>query len=142
MTNVSDEESLFLELGDIIRIKAPTNEDLNDHVFYIDYLDEEGDTITMDIIDDSTLAKSTLTLINGEFSDTSIDGVELLNRAKEKGYARQNNLVTGSWITLRFGGDLPTTINGEITGLEEDMIEITTYPSTLRVDTTFCSAKN
>ena len=31
--------------------------------FYIDYLDEEGnDTITMDIIDDSTLAKSTLTL--------------------------------------------------------------------------------
>ena len=52
MTNVSDEESLFLELGDIIRIKAPTNEDLNDHVFYIDYLDEEGDTITLDIIDD------------------------------------------------------------------------------------------
>ena len=34
MTNVSvEEKSLFLELGDIIRIKAPTNEDLNDHTF-------------------------------------------------------------------------------------------------------------
>ena len=35
------EESLFLELGDIIRINAPTNEDINEHVFFIDYIDTE-----------------------------------------------------------------------------------------------------
>ena len=62
MTNVPEEKSLFLELGDIIRIKAPTNESLNERVFFIDYLDEEGQTIAMDIIDDKTLSKSTLNI--------------------------------------------------------------------------------
>ena len=128
MADVPEQKSLFLELGDIIRIKAPTNEDMNEHTFYIDYLDEEGNIITIDIIDDSTLVKQTLELVDGEFTDESIEEVELLSRPTEKGYARQNNLTPGSWITLRFGGDLPTIINGQITGLEEDMIEITTFP--------------
>ena len=128
MVDVPEQKSLFLELGDIIRIKAPTNEDMNEHTFYIDYLDEEGNVITIDIIDDLNLTKQTLELMDGEFTDKSIEGVELLSRPEEKGYARQNNLTPGSWITLRFGGDLPTIINGKITGLEEDMIEITTFP--------------
>ena len=133
MTDVPKQESLFLELGDIIRIKAPTNENINEHTFFIDYLDEEGNTVTIDIIDDSTLTKQTIEVIDGEFTDESIEGVELLSRAKEKGYARQNNLIPGYWITLRFGGELPTIINGKITGLEEDMIEITTFPDNKKI---------
>ena len=39
MADIPKPESLFLELGDIIRVKAPTNEDLNEHTLYIDYID-------------------------------------------------------------------------------------------------------
>ena len=34
-------------------------------------------------------------------------------------------LYCGYNISIEFGGDVPTIINGEITNLEEDMIEIT-----------------
>ena len=83
MTDVPKQESLFLELGDIIRIKAQTNENINEHTFFIDYLDEEGNTVTIDIIDDSTLTKQTIEVIDGEFTDESIEGVELLSRARK-----------------------------------------------------------
>ena len=33
-----------------------------------------------------------------------------------------------NWISIQFGGDIPTIINGQITDLEEDMIGITTFP--------------
>jgi hypothetical protein len=32
------------------------------------------------------------------------------------------------WIDVHFGGDVPVILSGEITNLEEDMIELTTYP--------------
>ena len=118
------ENSLFLELGDVIKIKAPTNNNINEHVFIIDYIDSNE----IYIIDDATFVQTNLKLTDGEFSDKSIEGIEILSRAEEKGYARQNNLMPGKSITLRFGGDVPTTINGTITALEEDMIEIKTYP--------------
>mgnify|MGYP005989217081 CR=1 FL=1 len=119
------EESLFLELGDIIRINAPTNEDINEHVFFIDYIDKDE----IDIIDDVNLVQINLKLTNGQFNDKSIESIELLSRSEKKGYARQNNLIPGKMITLRFGGNVPVTINGTITDLEEDMIEIKIYPT-------------
>lgn len=118
------EEQFFLELGDIIRIIAPTNEDINEHVFYIDYIDKNQ----IDVVDDTSLVQHNLKLTEGQFNDKSIETIEILDRSEDKGYARQNNLVPGKSITLRFGGDVPTTINGTITDLEEDMIEIKTYP--------------
>ena len=41
----------------------------------------------------------------------------------------QNNLLKDTWIDITFSGDIPTIITGQITNLEEDMIEIKTYPS-------------
>ena len=32
------------------------------------------------------------------------------------------------WVNVYFGGDMPAVITGEIRNLEEDMIEIKTYP--------------
>ena len=68
-----------------------------------------------------------LNILDGDFSDESIDSIEILSRPTEKGYARQNGLTTGAWITIQLGGEVPITINGQITNLDEDMIEITTY---------------
>ena len=44
-----------------------------------------------------------------------------------KGYARQHDLVPTNWISIEFGGEVPTFINGQITDLDEDQIEITQY---------------
>ena len=117
--------SLSIELGDIIRILAPSNSEIHDHMFLVDYLSSRK----FKLIDTESLGVVILKLdATGKLTDESITTIELLSRADEKGYARQNNLVVSTWVDIRFGGDIPTIITGMITNLEEDMIEIRTYP--------------
>jgi hypothetical protein len=117
--------SIQLELGDIIEVIAPSNNDLHEMTGFITYIDDRkvtlvntatGKTHILNIMDDGTL------------SDESITELHLLSRSDVKGYARQNNLLTKTWIDIHFGGEIPAIITGEITNLEEDMIEITTFP--------------
>ena len=119
----------FFELGDVIKIIAPSNSDINDKVYLIQYLDENE----MDILDVETLNKSVLTITDGNLDDQSIETIEIISKPDEEGFARQNNLLPGTWITLQLGGDIPMTINGEITNLEEDMIEINTWPDEKKI---------
>lgn len=123
MSTEEQQEEFYLELGDIIKINAPDNSDLDSKTFYIDYLDENRATI----VDPDTLAEYVLDILNGQFTDESIQSIEILSRPEEVGYARQNGLTTGAWISIQFGGEVPMTVNGQITDLEKDMIEITTY---------------
>ena len=37
-------------------------------------------------------------------------------------------MLPKTWIDIHFGGEIPIIVTGEITNLEEDQIEITTYP--------------
>jgi hypothetical protein len=120
-----DVMSLLLELGDIIRIIAPSNSDIHDNMFLVDYVSPRRvKLINVDKLNEYTLMIDA----TGNLTDESITNVELLSRAEEKGYARQNHLVVSTWVDIKFGGDLPTVITGLITDLEEDMIEIRTYP--------------
>jgi hypothetical protein len=120
-----DVVSLSIELGDIIKVIAPTNQEIHDHVFFVEFLSSRR----INLIETETLGKTILKLdASGKLTDESITTIELLNRADERGYARQNNLVVSTWVDIRFGGDIPTIITGMITNLEEDMIEIRTYP--------------
>ena len=116
-----------LKLGDIIQIEA-TNQDLNNHVFVIDYLDADK----IRLIDADTVLPRTLTINSetGSFSDESIFNINILDHAPEPGYARQNGLLPNTWIDIYFGGEHPTVITGRISNLEdgEDMIELTTTP--------------
>ena len=125
-------DEIFLELGDIIKINSEANKELDNNTFYIDYLDENRASL----VDIESLEETILNIIDGNFADKSIDSIEILSRPTEKGYARQNGLITGAWITVQLGGEVPITINGQITNLEEDMIEITTYgeKKTLYID--------
>ena len=119
------DESLQLQLGDIIQIEAPTNEKLDQLIFLITYIDNKQ----LEIQDISSLKSASLLLDEeGELEDETIDSIALLSRDKEDGYARQHGLLPKTWITLTLGGDLPAIITGEITNLEEDMIEIMTFP--------------
>ena len=118
-------ENLNIQLGDIIEITAPTNEELNDKFFYIKYLSYDK------IILLGQDKKQIILTLNqeGELDDESIESISIINRAEMEGYARQNKLLPGTWIDIYFGGDIPLIITGLISNLENDMIEIKTYPS-------------
>jgi hypothetical protein len=124
-----NKKQITLELGDIIEIIAPPNETLHENTFFIDYIDSKR-MIIIDTANDIDNDKKIQLNFNsdGTFTDESITQIILLDRSEEKGYARQNNLLVGTWIDIEFGGEIPRIISGEITNLEEDMIEIINYP--------------
>ena len=112
-----------LRLGDVIVIKAPTNEILNDGTFLIEYIDKEK----MKLINAETFEKTQLRINkNGVIGDGSITEIKIISSNPNRGYARQHGLLTGTWINIYFGGDMPLIITGQITDLEQDMIEIKT----------------
>ena len=119
-------EGLSLDLGDIIEIIAPTNDALHQSTFYITYIDDSKIKVT----NVATLEKVQLNIDEetGKLSDQSIVEIHLLSRAEEPGYARQNGLLTGTWIEIYFSSEVNTIITGEITSLDEDQIEVTTVP--------------
>jgi hypothetical protein len=117
---------ITLELGDIIEIIAPTNSDIHEITAYITYIDAHKLKIVN--VADGTFYQLTATDA-GYFTDESIKQINLLSRSAEKGYARQNELLPGIWVDIHFGGEIPAVITGEITNLDEDMIEVTMYPS-------------
>lgn len=125
MVDNKDKTSIPLLLGDIIKITSPTNDILNDQTFIIDFINQER----VVLINTSTLEPSTIQIQeDGVFGDGSVTDISLVYRNKEKGYARQNKLLPGVWVNIYFGGDIPTIITGQITDLEEDMIELKSHP--------------
>lgn len=114
-----------LKLGDIIQLYAPQNEDIHEQTYIIDYIDE---TIVI-LLDIATLKTHQLTVDeNNQITDESIQNIYILSHSEEEGYARQNGLVPKTWVDIYIGGDAPSIITGEITNLEQDMIEVTTFP--------------
>jgi len=117
------ETVIELQLGDVIKISNPVNEKLNGQTFIIDYIDNTK----MYLINADTLERIKLKISeDGIIGDGTITQIALLSRSESPSYARQNDLLPGKWINIYFGGELPVIITGEITNLEEDMIEITT----------------
>jgi hypothetical protein len=119
--NENNEIKIELELGYVIEIFDPTNEILNGQTFYIDYIDKTK----MFLINVNTLEKIKLPIrTDGIIGDGTINKIIIKSKSNEKGYARQHQLLPGTCINIYFGGDLPLIITGEITNLENDMIEI------------------
>ena len=116
--------SITLELGDLISVRAPSNSEMHERVFYVYYIDAHK----MKLFDMSSKTTTSMTHDGGGLEDESIIGIDLLYRNLQQGFAKQNGLLPGVWVNAHFGGDMPSVISGEITNLEEDMIEITTYP--------------
>lgn len=124
-TKAHKDGSIVLELGDIIEIEAASNPELHQNTFFILYLDDS----IIRLANISTFHAAELRLDeDGRITDESITKIILQSRSYEHGYARQHRLLPKTWVDIHFGGEVPTIITGEITNLEEDMIEITTYP--------------
>ena len=114
-----------LNLSDIIFILSPENEVFHNKTFFVDYID----TSYAMIVDIDTAKTHKLRIHStGSIGDGTIQTIRVLKRNPEDGYARQNGLLPGTWLNIHFGGDTPFVIIAEITNLEEDMIEITSYP--------------
>jgi len=118
-------DAVTLEYGDIIELVAPRNAEINEQTYYVDYI---GDALIKLIhVANLTVYELNLTL-TGTIRDESIETILLLSRADERGYARQHDLLPRRWVDIHFSGDMPLILTAEITNLEEDMIELTTYP--------------
>lgn len=116
-----NEMKIELQLGDVIEIKNPINEQLNDKVFIIDYIDSEKIMLT----DTESLNTIRLSISpDGIIDDGNITYIGVISRNESRSYAEQNELLPGKWINIYFGGEFPAIITGEITNLENDMIEI------------------
>jgi hypothetical protein len=114
---------LELQLGDVIHITNPVNDELNDHTFIIDYIDKAKAFL----INTESMNRIRLSISpEGTIGDGNITRIAILSRSDSPSYARQNELLPGKWINIYFGGEFPVIISGEITNLENDMIEIKT----------------
>ena len=111
--DVSDPSIIIgLQLGDIIRIKDYSNEILNNQTFFIDYIDDKK----IKLINVDTLLETELRIQpDKKIGNGTITEINLLQRNKDAGYAKQNGLVPNTWITIYFGGDIPMVITGKIT---------------------------
>ena len=109
-----EKSQINLKLGDIINVTSPTNLELNDRTYLIEYIDNAK----IRIKNVTTLTTTTLNL-------QEVTGIQLLDRDKNEGYARQNGLSVHTWVDIYIGTNIVT---GEITNLENDMIEVTTFP--------------
>lgn len=122
--NISNKDiEITLQLGDVIYINNPQNDNLNEQTFIIDYIDKNK----IFVINTETFNKLKLPISeDGILGDGNVTKIELLSRAESPSYARQNDLLPGKWVNIYFGGDYPVIITGEITNLEQDMIELKT----------------
>ena len=69
------ETNLFLELGQVIQINAPGNKNINQHIYLIDYLDDN----IIELIDNNDLSQVQLTLKYNKFTDESIESIYILS---------------------------------------------------------------
>jgi hypothetical protein len=114
---------LSVELGDVIMIHAHRNTNIDQQTYYVYYIDD----LKLNLLNTSNRQLLQLN-IDGYVADESITSIDLLSRSEMPGFARQHKLQPPQWIDVHFNGEVPVIISGEITNLEEDMIEITTYP--------------
>lgn len=110
-------------LGDVLTIQSPHNEVLHKNTFLVEFVSSSRiKLVNVKTFDATTLQISS----SGVLGDGSITEIEIVSSNSQKGYARQNDLVPGTWVNIYFGGDVPSIITGEITNIEEDQIEIAT----------------
>ena len=115
--------NIKLQLGDIIQLDAPTNILLHDKIYFIKFISKEKIVlISADKIISLTIAPS------GKLEEESIANILLLSRHKSPSFVVQNNLEMKKYISIYFGEPIPKVLNGIITNIENDMIEITTLP--------------
>jgi len=121
--NLSEKNTEFsLQLGDIIFVEDPTNENISNQKFYIKYIDSRKiSLINIDTNESATWKINENKLIE----DGTITNIQLLFRNQYPEYTRQNNLSLDMWLKLIFQDKI---ITAQIVKIDGDMIELSQYP--------------
>ena len=106
-----------LEIGDIVQFIRPEN--IDEQPVLIKYIDES----IIEFVKENA-EEGSLSIVNGILQDDTIQEINILSRAPEKGYAKQNGLLVDTWIDIYFSGDLPLIMTGQIKEQENDMIRV------------------
>jgi hypothetical protein len=114
--------SNLLSYGMIIKIIAPDNDILHNKDFFISFINNEK-IILLNKNDEEILR-----IVDKKIQDETIKEIQILSEPREQGYIKQNNLNIKTWIDIYFNGTIPVVITGQIINIEEDMIELKTYP--------------
>jgi hypothetical protein len=121
----NESTGLSIQLGDIIELIAPSEYEIHNKLFFVYYIDN----LKIKLLSDDGILNYVINIKDdGSLSNESIISINILSRSEELGYARQNSLLPDKWINIYFNGDIPTIITGKISNIEEDMIEVKTYP--------------
>lgn len=113
-------ESIKIQLGDIVRIISPNDDNLHNNIYAIQYIDSS----IIKLLGINNKIVNLYINEDGSLQNESIETIEILSKSSNPSYAIQNNLLPNTWIDLYFGGDIPQIITGKITNLDEDQIEI------------------
>jgi hypothetical protein len=113
---------LDIKLGDIVTLCAPDNPQLEQQTFFVEYISETH----VKIINVQNLEEITIGFDEKKkLLEKTIIGWNLLSREDNNGYALLYGFIPKKWVNVYFQGDIPQIITGQITNIEEDMIEIT-----------------
>ena len=122
MTSKVNPNNINLQLGDIIKLDAPSNMNLHEKIFIIDFINDKK----INLKNEET--SLTLEFKDNVFLEESIKKIDLLFRNDSPSYIEQNNIKIDKVISIYFGGKLPFVLNGKIVNIEDDMIEIQSIP--------------
>ena len=117
---MSSYQKINLQLGDIIQIEAPLNSNYHQNIYFINYIDKTKIKLISEQNEFTLLINE-----DGNFLEESIENIILLHRNDSPSYVKQNNLQLDQYISIYFNEPSPFIINGIITNIEQDMIEVT-----------------
>ena len=121
----NEKYKLQLQYGDIIELDAENNNELHKKIFFIKFINSNK----IELLNDEKIITLTISE-QGKLEEESINNIILLHRNDSPSIIKQNNIERNKNISIYFKpSPLPKVINGIITNIEEDMIEITLIPN-------------
>lgn len=122
MPTKEENTEVSLQLGDIISIEDPSNENTNNELFFIKYADPRK----LKLVNIKTVETLVLPIHENKIiGDGTITGIRLLYRNPHPEYTKQNNFAIHQWLKIIFHDKL---IIAQILNLEGDMVELRQYP--------------
>ena len=119
--------SLGLQYGDIVKISAPSNEKINDHLFFVDYIDHRW----LRCVDIAQPDEHYAYKIEwdeqekeGFLIDTAIEQISLISRGDDLGYVKINRLQKGDTLLIEWAIPQMPQVRAKIQDIALDAIEI------------------